>query len=408
LSSDSNFPPPAASIPEVVASPRWIDPTLIPEFAETPQWGIFNNGLQPMTLPDIIALIESGRGTEQWNGKGERPDVVYVARPDNSRPVPAVECPELRPAILKRDEAQLATERNKSGVIFYPLLLFTLLCEIYMRNIVLLPAIFAMSTGVSHIEAWRALKHLRSNPDGYLQDTAAKLRYAAWLSLAGSKFSRTLALVAIWVVVYAVQYFMPSGAGKNAEPAYIAAAALVKSAVFSEPWRLFTATMLHGSIIHLLFNASTMLALGLLIERGAHRHLLAPVWLAGALAGSLLSWAATPTTSVGASGGILAVFSFLLIMGRRCRSQLPPDFGSSLTRSLLTIVMLGLLAWGVIDNAAHLGGAIAGAAIAHWIFRDGHSTLPLADTRPLLLVGRAAEITVAVIALVTLAKLLFR
>ena len=118
--------------------------------------------------------------------------------------------------------------------------------------------------------------------------------------------------------------------------------------------------MLHGSVIHFLMNASTMFALGPLLERGAQRYLLTPVWLAGAVSGSLLSWMATPTTSVGASGGILAVFTFLLVMGRRRKDRLPPDFANSLIRSLVMIGMLGLLAWGVIDNAAHLGGAFFG------------------------------------------------
>lgn len=380
---------------------------LLPPLAEPPQWGLFRDGaMQPVPLPELVALIETGRGKEQWNGKGERPDVVFVTRPDAERPVPAVECPELRAAILKRDEDQLVKTRRSSGLLFYPLLLVTILFELILSAAALLPAVFAMINGAAHAEAWRTLARLRADPDRYLRDTAAQIRYAAWLALAGNRYwSRTWGLVLIWTAIYAVQYFMPAGA--RGEPApYLAAAALVKSAVAAEPWRLLTAAMLHGSLLHILMNATTMLSLGVLLERGAHRHLLAPVWLAGALAGSLLSWASSTATSVGASGGIMAVFSFLLVMGYRCRAQLPPDFSSSLMRSLVMIGMLGLLAWGVIDNAAHLGGLLAGAGIARWVFREGPATLPLPDSPGLTMLSRSCGIIVLAVAGLTLVKLL--
>jgi hypothetical protein len=35
--------------------------------------------MEPLPLADIVALIEAGRGTEQWTA-GERPDVVFVTR----------------------------------------------------------------------------------------------------------------------------------------------------------------------------------------------------------------------------------------------------------------------------------------------------------------------------------------
>lgn len=407
MMSDSATEQPAAHDDAQHALRDWTDPALLPELPDPPQWGLFKDGaMQPMPLPELVALIQGGRGAEQLNGKGERPDVVFVTRPESTRPVPAVECPELRAAILKRDEDQLVKTRRTNGLFFYPLLLVTIFLELTLSTLALLPAVFAMTNGAAHAEAWRTLARLRADPDRYLRDTSAQIRYAAWLTLAGNRYwSRTWGLVLIWVAIYAVQYFLPAGA--RGEPApYLAAAALVKSAVVAEPWRLLTAAMLHGSILHILMNAITMLSLGVLMERGAHRHLLVPVWLAGALAGSLLSWAGTPATSVGASGGIMAVFSFLLVMGYRCRARLPPDFSSSLVRGLVMIGMLGLLAWGVIDNAAHLGGVLAGAAIARWVFRGDHTTLPLSDSPALTAVSRGCWVIVVAVAVFTLMKLL--
>lgn len=388
--------------------PSWTDASLFPECEQPTRWGIFRNGaVEPVALAEIVSRITVGTGVEQWNGKGERPDIVFVTRPDSTRPVAAVECPELKAAILFRDAQSLKKERRKSGVLFYPLLALTILLDVGLHTFVVLPAIFAMTSGAGHVEAWLTLNKLRTQPDKYLRDIAAQLRYAVWLTMAGVKhWCRTCAMVFIWLAIGCVQAFLSGPPGSGGEPGYIASAALVKNAVATEPWRLVTSAMLHGSVIHFLMNASTMLALGPLLERGAQRYLLTPVWLAGAVSGSLLSWMATPTTSVGASGGILAVFTFLLVMGRRRKDRLPPDFASSLIRSLVMIGMLGLLAWGVIDNAAHLGGAIAGAMIGYFAFRNDDGTLPLCDTPALASVGRIADSIIVVVALFTAAKLL--
>ncbi len=385
--------------------PTWKDPAFLPENPQSPQWGVLDKGaLELVPLPEIISRIEAGPGVEQWHGGGERPEIIFVTAPYSTRPLAAVECPELQAAILKRDAERLGKERRKSGLLFYPLLLLTIVLDLGFGTFVVLPAIFAMTSGASHIEAWIKLNKLKADPEEYLRNISAQLRYAVWLTLSGVKhWTRTYWMVGIWAAIGGVQIFL-SPSGKPGAPGYLSAA-LVKNMVAAEPWRLVTATMLHGSIIHFLMNASAMLSLGLLLERGAHRHLLAFVWLSGAIAGSLLSWAATPATSVGASGGILAVFCFLLVMGKRRQHHLPPDFASSLVRSLLMIGMLGLLAWGVIDNAAHLGGAIAGAAIGILVFRGADDPLPLPDSDLLTMIGRVADTLFVAIAIFTMYKL---
>src|SRR6185369_9162330 len=181
---------------------------------------------------------------------------------------------------------------------------------------------------------------------------------------------RTCLMALAWAIIAGIQAFVPRDS--------VAAAGLVKASIAAEPWRLLTAPMLHGSILHIVMNASAMLSIGALLERGVHRSLVSVVWLLGALCGSLASWAATPNTSVGASGGILAVLSFLTVMAWRERAELPPGYASSMARSLVVIAALGVLAWASLDNAAHAGGAAAGAAIAAWIFRKP-TPLPIAD-----------------------------
>jgi hypothetical protein len=69
------------------------------------------------------------------------------------------------------------------------------------------------------------------------------------------------------------------------------------------------------------------------------------------------------------------------------------------------IATLGVLARSAIDNAAHPGGALAGAAMGFWVFREDRGELPLPDSRPLQITGRIGDALFVVIALFTLAKL---
>ena len=83
--------------------------------------------------------------------------------------------------------------------------------------------------------------------------------------------------------------------------------------------------------------------------------------IGGAVASQLLM---PDTASVGASGGILGLVGFLLVVGVRHRGSLPADFAKSIIRSVLFMAALGFLAKDYIDNAAHAGGFLVGCVIA--------------------------------------------
>jgi rhomboid protease GluP len=66
--------------------------------------------------------------------------------------------------------------------------------------------------------------------------------------------------------------------------------------------------------------------------------------------------------SIGASGGIVGFIGYLAVFGYRRKQQLPPDFLKRVMINIAFIALLGALAYQMIDNAAHLGGLLAGAA----------------------------------------------
>lgn len=159
-------------------------------------------------------------------------------------------------------------------------------------------------------------------------------------------------------------------------------AGLVKSAVreHHQWWRLFTAPFLHGSLLHFLFNASALVGLGRLVEALAGWTRLALVFAISALGGSLLSLYLMPhATSVGASGGLLGLIGFLLVLGYRRKALLPPEFVRLFVMNVALVVVMGIVARGVIDNAAHLGGFLCGV-LAGALMVPAAGRLPLPAT----------------------------
>jgi len=156
----------------------------------------------------------------------------------------------------------------------------------------------------------------------------------------------------------------------------VAAAGLVKEAVRNgEWWRLFTAPLLHGGVLHLVMNGGALLALGPAVERLAHRAYLPLVFLAAALAGGAGSMLGYPhTTSVGASGGLLGIIGFLVVLAFRRRDLLPRDLGKDLLKDVGWIAVLGLVGFAFIDNGAHAGGLLGGVVLGLLLVPRGGAT----------------------------------
>ncbi|HVU26662.1 MAG TPA: rhomboid family intramembrane serine protease [Verrucomicrobiae bacterium] len=162
-------------------------------------------------------------------------------------------------------------------------------------------------------------------------------------------------------------------------PESVNAAGLDKHAVWrGEWWRLFTGPLLHGNVMHFIFNASALIGLGRLMEVLASRYYLAFVFGVSALIGSVFSLFLLPdVTSVGASGGLLGLIGFLAVLGYKRKQVLPPGFAKSVAINVAIIAAMGILAFSIIDNAAHLGGFLAGVILGNFFARSGEQSLPL-------------------------------
>lgn len=132
-----------------------------------------------------------------------------------------------------------------------------------------------------------------------------------------------------------------------------------------QPWRLLTATFLHGGIVHLAFNMWALWDTGRLAERFYGNPQLLLIYLVAGLSGSVASlfFAARTGVSVGASGAIFGVVGCLLAAIFTKAHKLPPALVQSMRSSMLMFVgfslFMGFTA-GFIDNAAHIGGLAGG------------------------------------------------
>jgi rhomboid protease GluP len=135
---------------------------------------------------------------------------------------------------------------------------------------------------------------------------------------------------------------------------------------------LITSCFLHGSVLHLALNMLLLWQVGPLLERAVGSARFLPLYLASGIVASSSSaiWGRFygQTISVGASGALCGLVAAAMVVGVRTegwRSELTVGMG----RWLGLVVLVGLIraftpGIAQIDNAAHIGGAIAGAIIA--------------------------------------------
>ena len=130
-------------------------------------------------------------------------------------------------------------------------------------------------------------------------------------------------------------------------------------------WRFLTPIVLHGGIVHLAFNSYALYALGPEAERifGTWRFL--AIYLLAGFAGTLASFMRSPGLSIGASGAIFGLIGALAAFFYQARSMIGAEASRQQITQLISMaainIVLGLTV-PTIDNAAHIGGMVAGAA----------------------------------------------
>ncbi|MFN0161079.1 MAG: rhomboid family intramembrane serine protease [Burkholderiales bacterium] len=167
-------------------------------------------------------------------------------------------------------------------------------------------------------------------------------------------------------------------------------------------WRLLSAVFLHGGLIHLAVNMLLLADVGRLCERlfGWRRFLL--LYLLSGLAGSAASvWWIPQVNSVGASGALFGVLGAVFVYMLDKRNGIEPGIMKTHAASMAIFIAYGVINGLVstkIDNAAHLGGLVAGAILGAALGRPPGS----AAVEPVRMAAGVAACVIAIAGLLAL------
>lgn len=132
-----------------------------------------------------------------------------------------------------------------------------------------------------------------------------------------------------------------------------------------ELWRLVASTFVHIGLLHLLLNLWALFQLGSVFEAmfGSLRFTIT-YFVAGVIA-SLTSAIFTDSTAAGASGAIFGILGALILSIRRSPLWRHQTWTRGLIQQLIAWAALNILIGTLpgIDNAAHIGGFVAGLAL---------------------------------------------
>ncbi|MFM2172030.1 MAG: hypothetical protein RI957_2259 [Verrucomicrobiota bacterium] len=187
-----------------------------------------------------------------------------------------------------------------------------------------------------------------------MREAADLARFEVWLSW--QKIFATKALMGIIAIAGAVQVF-------SGQPF---AAALIRGG--GDRWRLLTAPLLHGNLLHFIMNAMGLLYLGRRMEALARWPQVPMVFLFSAWLGGECSMMMGKGSSLGASGGLMGMLGFLLVFETRHAKLVPRSARRRLIAALVGTALIGVIGVRFIDNAAHAGGLVAGMVYAFIVF----------------------------------------
>lgn len=126
-------------------------------------------------------------------------------------------------------------------------------------------------------------------------------------------------------------------------------------------YRLFTATALHGSVIHYLFNSYVLFYLGSNMEKMIGPLKFAFVYLFSGIVSSLavVYLGAQNVVTIGASGAIFGIMGGIFILSFKKKEW----FTSRGIQSIRTLVLINLIFTFTVRNISiegHIGGLVAG------------------------------------------------
>lgn len=200
---------------------------------------------------------------------------------------------------------------------------------------------------------WQAMAWTKGTPVNVARGSGKPL-FSGWLASMGW-VTKTVLLVTVLI------YFSPMLMGTAVYNALLFAPSL--TALFAEPWRLFTPMLIHFSALHIIFNLLWWTELGRVIER--YQSSMQLLWVTLVVAGisNLAQFLHTGANFGGLSGVVYGLLGYLWIYGR-----VNPQAGYGLRREIVIFMLIWLVICfvglpDVVANTAHLAGLLSGCLL---------------------------------------------
>jgi rhomboid protease GluP len=124
--------------------------------------------------------------------------------------------------------------------------------------------------------------------------------------------------------------------------------------------RLIPAGFLHGGLMHILFNSWALYDIGGHAEDVYGQRRLISIYLISTIAGFFTSMVWSGGISVGASAGLFGLIGAMIAVGTVSKSSYAQMIRGFYVRWAIYGLLFGLLPFFRVDNAAHIGGLVAG------------------------------------------------
>lgn len=190
---------------------------------------------------------------------------------------------------------------------------------------------------------------------------------AAQVFSSKSLFQVTAFIAAINILVFLLMVFAGLGFLSFEAPDLVKWGGNIRSLTEGgQWWRLITSTFVHAGLMHLLLNMYGLVFAAIFVEPGLGKIRYALCYLFCGVAASVASiWWHDNTVAVGASGAIFGLYGILVALVTTNRIGLKRKSGLLGASLFFIIVNLLMGISGNIDNAAHIGGLLAGLLIGY-------------------------------------------
>ncbi len=169
-------------------------------------------------------------------------------------------------------------------------------------------------------------------------------------------------------------------------------------------WSLVSASFLHGSILHILFNMMALKQIAPLVIREFGTYRMVIIYIVGGASGFLLSYLAGVRVTIGASAAICSLIGAALFYGKSRGGV----YGQAVFRQVggwvIGLFIFGLLIPGI-NNWGHGGGLIGGALLGMVM---GYQEKKMENITHKMLAQVCMTITVLILAWAIITGLIFK